>query len=158
MRAGAEEPPERLTQAIHSGALAGRGVLVPVSVSVPVPVASPRTPVMGERGAPPLRPRSRSWVALVSLGGGLLFGLAVAVWMHMSQETAPVAPVPAVVPVVAPPEPVVVTSPEAPEPEPTPAVRPVRAAAPAKASKRKPTRPEAPTGTDLKNPFVRRGE
>ncbi|MBK9757109.1 MAG: protein kinase [Nannocystis sp.] len=158
VRAGAEEPPERLTQAIHSGALAGRGVLVPVSVSVPVPVASPRTPVMGERGAPPLRPRSRSWVALVSLGGGLLFGLAVAVWMHMSQETAPVAPVPAVVPVVAPPEPVVVASPEAPEPEPTPAVRPVRAAAPAKASKRKPTRPEAPTGTDLKNPFVRRGE
>ncbi len=154
---GLEEPAERRTQAIRSGALAGRSVAVSVPLSVPVPVVSPRTPVMGERAAPP-RLRSRSWVALVSLGAGLLFGLGVAVWMHMSQETAPVAPAP-VAPAARPePAPTPDASPAAPEPAPTPAASPVPTAAPTKASKRKRARPEAAAGTDLKNPFVRGGE
>jgi len=57
--------------------------------SVPRPQVGPR-PVTGPA-------RSRSWVALVSLGVGLLFGVVVAVWMHMSRETD-AAPVPVVVP------------------------------------------------------------
>jgi len=84
----------------------------------------------------------------------------VAVWMHMSQETAPVAPAPAPVAPAARPEPAPTpdASPAAPEPAPTPAASPVPTAAPTKASKRKRARPEAAAGTDLKNPFVRGGE
>ncbi len=141
---------ERPTQAIHSGALGARPEVLPGS--------APRTPVLGEPGVvPPVsRPRSRSWVALVSLAAGLLFGVGVAVWMHMSQETSPppapsssqprARPTAAATPAVrmepARTEPVVM---------PTPVAGP-QAPAAAKARKRK--QDPAAASSDLKNPFA----
>ncbi len=160
-RPGAAE--ERPTRAIHSGALMGRTAPAPMQVMASEPEMSPRTPVIGERAAVPvsvpmpvpIRPRSRSWVALVSLGVGLLFGVAVAVWMHMSQETAaPVVPEP-----VVPARPVVV-APAVVEPvkvaEPQPVVTPPASSEPKstkKASKRK--RERSAASSDLKDPFAR---
>ncbi len=64
----AEGTPERRTQELRSGALrAASG-----------PMNTART-----GGAV----RSRSWVALVSLAIGLLLGVVVVVWMHLSRET-----------------------------------------------------------------------
>ena len=156
------EPGERRTQAMHSGALlAGRMSTQPNVTGVPArPVG--RAAAAG--------PRSRSWVALVSLGVGLLVGVVVAIWMHLSRETgeAPgVVPAPMVAPapapaLVMPVVPVVPVVPEpAPEPEPETAAAAVTpepvAATPEKPSKRRRVlRAPAGDGTDLKNPFDRR--
>ena len=73
-----DEPVERRTQFLHSGALqTGR---------------APTQPVLGGRPFVARGP-SRSRVVLVSLLVGALLGVGAAVWMHLSQETAsPEAP------------------------------------------------------------------
>jgi len=142
-----EGPAERRTQVIHSGALQPAGRII----------TQPSMPRMRSQGAAPAR--SRSWVALVSLGVGLLAGVVVAVWMHMSRETvaapapAAVVPVAAVVPGV----PVVPGPGAVPEqvvsPAPAPAATPAR---PSKRRRRAVDRASQDDASDLKNPFERR--
>ncbi len=143
-----EGPVDRPTQAIHSGALQPAGRII----------TQPSMPRMRSQGPAPAR--SRSWVALVSLGVGLLFGVVVAVWMHMSRETD-AAPAPVIVPAAAAPEPVApaVTNPGVPaavqEPVVTPA--PAPATTPTKPSRRRRSVDRGPgEASDLKNPFERR--
>ena len=145
-----EGPVERRTRAIHSGALQPAARLV----------TQPSVPRVRPSSAAPAR--SRKWVALVSLGVGLLAGVVVAVWMHMSRETD-AAPTPAaVVPVVeAPARPVVPVVPGAAgsaavqEREGSPAAAPA-AAKPSKRRRRAVERASEADASDLKNPFERR--
>ena len=153
-----EGPVERRTQAIHSGALhpAARVVTQPSVPSVP---SVPRVPRVRPSSAAPAR--SRSWVALVSLGVGLLAGVGVAVWMHMSRETdaapSPAALVPVVEAPARPVVPVVPGSAAVPEQVGSPAPAPAAAAAkPGKRRRRAVERASEADASDLKNPFERR--
>ena len=145
-----EEPAERRTQAMHSGALQPAGRMT----------TQPNLGRVQPRSAPP--PRSRSWVALVSLGVGLLFGVVVAVWMHLSRETGlvivPAAPVPAPAPaprvIPSAPEPVVAPEPAvAPEPVPAVEATPAPQATTTTGKRRRAVERGSGGETDLKNPF-----
>jgi serine/threonine protein kinase len=148
------EPPERRTLALTSGAMllaASRGAGQPPPRD---PLANMQ-PMGAARFVPapePAPPRSRSQIALLSLLAGLLVGLVVAGWMHMSQETDPApTPTPAPAPVAPAPVATVVAEPIAPEPPPAaPTVDPAPAAKSAK-----PRRRTDGPATDLKNPFAK---